>query len=71
MNKVTKLTGFALASAAATLLLSGCGTTVEKADGAKAKAEAKVEAKATDSCKGKNSCKGKESCKGTNSCKSK
>jgi uncharacterized protein YceK len=69
MNKVTKLTGLALASAAAALLLSGCGTTAEKADGAKA--EAKVEAKAANSCKGKDSCKGKSSCKGANGCKGK
>ena len=51
MNKITKLTGFALASAAATLLISGCTGYAEKADSSKA--EAKVEAKATDSCKGK------------------
>lgn len=67
MNKVTKLSGFALASAAAALLISGCST--YSADAGAKKEAAKVEAKAGDSCKGKDGCKGKNSCKGANGCK--
>ena len=71
MNKVTKLSGLALASAAATLLLSGCGYNSTKADTDSDKSAAKVEAKSANSCSGKNSCKGKDSCKGKNSCSGK
>ena len=67
MNSVKKLSGVALASAAATLLLAGVSTSVAVAD------EAKV---ATVKCSGINSCKGTSlcatatsACAGQNSCK--
>ena len=67
MNSVKKLSGVALASAAATLLLAGVTTTSVTAE------EAKV---ATVKCSGINSCKGTSlcatattACAGQNSCK--
>lgn len=76
MNSVKKMSGVALASAAATLLLAGCG-------GDSSKTAAKVESATTDApkvaevkCSGINSCKGTgacasatHACAGQNSCK--
>jgi len=68
MNKATKVTGFALASAAALLLVTGCAHNANKSTD---KESAKVAAKSTNSCNGKSSCKSQDSCKGKNSCKGK
>lgn len=76
MNNVKRLSGFALASAAATLLLAGCGS--KEAEVAK-KAAPEAAAKVADvKCSGINSCKGKSACatadsacSGQNSCKGK
>lgn len=76
-----KLSGLALASAAATLLLAGCGgnteskTSSEKAapamDAQQAK-EAKVKCSGINACKGKSACATATSaCSGQNSCKGK
>lgn len=75
MNTTKKLTGVALASAAATLLLAGCGgdKANKAASAEKPAAEAKV---AKIKCSGINSCKGTSACatatsacSGQNSCK--
>ena len=79
MNYASKtLSGFALASVAATLVLAGCGgntSTSAKADKTSTPEAAKV---AQVKCSGINSCKGKgacasatNSCAGQNSCKGK
>jgi len=66
MNQASKkLTGLALASAAATLVLAGCGGNTSssvKADKAAAPDAAKV---AQVKCSGINSCKGKGACAST------
>lgn len=77
MSSIKKLSGFALASAAATLLLASCGgdagKTAEKAavpDSAKKVAE--VKCSGINSCKGKSACAtASTSCAGQNSCKGK
>jgi hypothetical protein len=76
MRTASKLSGVALASAAATLLLAGCGgksETTKAAPEAAPEAAAKV---ATIKCSGINSCKGTgacasatHACAGQNSCK--
>ena len=78
MRTASRLSGVALASAAATLLLAGCGG---KSETAKAAPEATSEAAAkvaTIKCSGINSCKGTgacasatHACAGQNSCKGK
>lgn len=71
MKAVKKLSGVALAAAAASLLLSG---SVYAADGAAPAAPAKAEIKCAgiNECKGKTSCKSASNeCKGKNSCKGK
>ncbi len=77
MNSVKKLSGIALASAAATLLLAGCGgdsdtsAKVEKAAASGAKV-AEVKCSGINSCKGKGACgAATHSCAGQNSCKGK
>jgi outer membrane biogenesis lipoprotein LolB len=76
MNTVKKLSGVALVSAAATLLLAGCGgdstKTAAKAESAPAETAKVAEVK----CSGINSCKGTgacasatHACAGQNSCK--
>ena len=76
MNSMKKLSGIALASAAATLLLAGCGgdstKTAAKVETAPAEATKVAEVK----CSGINSCKGTgacasatHACAGQNSCK--
>ena len=74
MRSAQKLSGVALASAAATLLLAGCGGTAST----ETKMEAKVPAAkvASVKCSGINSCKGAgacatatSACAGQNSCK--
>jgi len=76
MRTASKLSGMALASAAATLLLAGCGG---KSETTKVEKEAMPEATtkvATIKCSGINSCKGTgacasatHACAGQNSCK--
>ena len=76
MRTASKLSGVALASAAATLLLAGCGG---KSETAKVDKEAMPETAAkvaTIKCSGINSCKGTgacasatHACAGQNSCK--
>lgn len=66
--KTTKLTGYALAAAAAGLFATVATSGVLAADKAADKATVKCEN--SSSCKGKGSCKGaKNDCKGHNSCK--
>lgn len=78
MNQASKkLTGLALASAAATLVLAGCGgnnSTAAKADKAAPEAAkvAQVKCSGINSCKGKGACgSATNSCAGQNSCKGK
>ncbi len=71
MKTVSKVTGFTLASAAATLLLAGCSAS---GDGAKStsmsKKMADVKCGGINSCKGTSACATATSaCKGQNSCK--
>ena len=72
-----KLSGFALASATAALVLAGCGgNTSAKADKAAAAPEAakvaQVKCSGINSCKGKSACAtATNSCAGQNSCKGK
>ena len=70
MTAVKKLSGIALAAAAASLLLSGA---VNAADPAPATtAEAKIKCAGVNECKGKTACKSASNeCKGKNSCKGK
>jgi len=78
MKSVKKLSGIALASAAATLLLASCGGKTESA-GADKKAAPETAAKVAGvKCSGINACKGKSACAtaesacaGQNSCKGK
>lgn len=77
MNSVKKLSGIALASAAATLLLAGCGGDGAKSEAKKAAPEAaakvaEVKCSGINSCKGTGACGGaSNSCAGQNSCKGK
>lgn len=78
MKTVKKLSSIALASAAATLFLAGCGGNSESASTEK-KAAPETATKVADvKCSGINSCKGKSACatadsacSGQNSCKGK
>ena len=68
MVAVKKLSGVALAAAAAGLLLSG---TVAAGEASKT-AEANIKCAGINSCKGQTACKGASNeCKGKNSCKGK
>ena len=74
MKTALKVTGFSMATAAATLLLAGCSTGGDSASMAKASGAKMADVK----CSGINSCKGTSacatatsSCKGQNSCKGK
>ncbi len=77
MRTASKLSGVALASAAATLLLAGCGGKSSESAGADKKAAAPEAAKVAEiKCSGINSCKGSGACAsathafaGQNSCK--
>ncbi len=81
MNTAKKLSGIALATAAATLLLAGCGGKTESKAAAGAEKAAAPEAAAKVAkvkCSGINACKGKSACatatsacSGQNSCKGK
>jgi len=78
MNTVNKLSGFTLATAAATLLLAGCGgnsTTekvAEKAAAPDATKVAEVKCSGINSCKGTGACgSATNACAGQNSCKGK
>lgn len=69
MNPAKKLAGAALATAAATLFLSGCATGT--GGGATASAE-KVHCMGVNACKGQAFCAtANNSCKGHNACKGK
>ena len=66
MNQVKKLSGVALASAAAALILSGVSTTAVMAD----EKVAEVKCSGINSCKGTSACATATSaCAGQNSCK--
>ena len=76
MNSVKKLSGVALASAAATLLLAGVSTSVSAASDTNATAGMEKAKVAKIKCSGINSCKGTSACAtattacaGQNSCK--
>lgn len=74
MKIASKLTGIALASAAATLLLAGCSSSNvgDGGYGATAKKVADVKCSGINSCKGKGACaSATHSCAGHNSCKGK
>jgi len=76
MNTVRKLSGTALAAAAAGLLLAGCATGgMEKGGAAMEQGstmEAKVHCAGINACKGQTACKSASNdCKGQNSCKGK
>ncbi len=69
MNTIKKISGAAIATAAATLLLSGCES---MGGGESASKEVKVHCYGINACKGKtacatagNACKGQNACKGT------
>ncbi len=72
MNSVSKMSGIALASAAATLLLAGCsaGSSEKSAAPTMAKKVANVKCSGINSCKGTSACAtATTSCKGHNACK--
>ena len=78
MKSVKKLSGIALASAAATLLLASCGGNSESASAEKEAAPETATKVADIKCSGINACKGKSACgtadsacAGQNSCKGK
>ena len=67
MSTVKKLSGVALAAAAATLFVAGCATGGE---GTGYKATGKVACEGVNGCKGLSECKtASNDCKGKNSCK--
>ena len=74
MKTVSKMSGIALASAAATLLLAGCSAGSSDSAGAgyggATKKVANVKCGGINSCKGTSACAtATSSCKGQNSCK--
>lgn len=70
MVAVKKLSGVALAAAAASLLLSGAVSAQEDAAGKTA--DANIKCAGINSCKGQTACKSASNeCKGKNSCKGK
>ena len=72
MTTVKKASGIAIASAAAALLLSGCGSNpaADKSMTMSSKSEAKVHCSGINSCKGKGACgTAKHDCAGKNACK--
>ncbi len=78
MNTVKKLSGLTLATAAATLLLAGCGGNSTKPASAEEQVAPPGEKVAEVKCSGINSCKGTgacgsatNGCAGQNSCKGK
>jgi len=73
MKTASKLSGIALASAAATLLLAGCSSPGGSTGVAPAAAKtANVKCSGINSCKGKGACgSATNSCAGQNSCKGK
>ena len=65
MNVVKKLSGVALAAAAATLFVAGCAT-----QGTGYAATGQVECTGVNGCKGQSECKtASNDCKGKNSCR--
>jgi len=71
MSAIRKVSGTAVATVAATMILSGCES-MESGSSATASNEAKVNCYGVNACKGKtacatasNACKGHNSCKGT------
>ena len=67
MNGVKKLSGVALAAAAATLFVAGCAT---GGGGTGFSATGKVECEGVNGCKGLSECKtANNACKGKNNCK--
>ena len=71
MNQAKKLSGVALATAAASLFLGGCASMNDGGDAMAAKSST-VHCAGVNSCKGKSACKTAQSaCKGHNSCKGK
>lgn len=70
MTTVKKASGIAIASAAAALLLSGCGSNPPAEKTMAAKSEAKVHCSGINACKGKGACgTAKHDCAGKNACK--
>ncbi len=66
MNAVKKLSGVALAAAAATLFIAGCSST----GGSGYSATGQVECTGVNGCKGLSECKtASNACKGKNNCK--
>lgn len=71
MAAVKKMSGIALAAAAASLLLGGIANAANPAPAATT-AEAKIKCAGVNECKGKTACKSASNeCKGKNSCKAK
>ena len=67
MSAINKVSGAALATVAATMILSGCES---MGDGSSASKEAKVQCYGVNACKGKTACATASNvCKGHNSCK--
>lgn len=72
MKTASKLTGIALASAAAGLLLAGCSSYSSGGTSATAAKVADVKCSGINSCKGKGACAtATHACAGQNSCKGK
>jgi uncharacterized membrane protein len=71
MNETSKLTGMALAAAAATLFIAGCASSGGSTQMADAGA-VKVKCYGANACSGKAECKtALNDCKGQNACKAK
>lgn len=72
MNTAKKLTGAALAMAAAGVVLAGCTTNSSMDMEKSGSMEAKIHCSGVNSCKGQTACKTvSNDCKGQNSCKGK
>ncbi|HTS54422.1 MAG TPA: hypothetical protein VMH26_14200 [Burkholderiales bacterium] len=70
MSQTSKLTGVALAAAAATLFIAGCASEGSTAAKTADSSTVKVKCYGANSCKGQAECKtAMNACKGQNSCK--
>jgi len=72
MNQTSKLSGMAIAAAAASLFLAGCASQGGEAAQSADSGTVKVKCYGANACKGQAECKTEmNSCKGQNSCKGK
>jgi len=70
MNRTSRLTGMAIAAAAATLFVAGCASQTAGTESSADAGTVKVKCYGANACKGQAECKtAMNSCKGQNACK--